>query len=88
MLGVLSQIEDFEVSLEPSLQWTKIITKTKPNQAKAKNIAKIMVLAIFWPTVTCSVPKSMCLSWEIPWQPQMRHWNQSKTNQPKPNPKI
>ena len=54
-------------------------SKVKPNQSKPKNIAKTMVLTNFWPTVTCLVSKSIYLTWDIQWWPQIFHMNQPRT---------
>ena len=47
--AICHQIGDYEVSLEPA--WQKLSgfgQKTKPNQAKTKNIAEAMFLGQFW----------------------------------------
>ena len=62
--------------------WTKTNTKTKPNGAKTKNIAKTKVLVNFWATVICWVSNGMYLQRGIQWWPQMSDLNISKT---KPN---
>ena len=58
-------------------------SKTKQNQTKTKNIDKTMVLAIFWPKVTCCLTKSMYSSWGIQWRPQISRLNQFRLNQTK-----
>ena len=62
--------------------WTKTNTKTKPNGAKTKNIAKTEVLVNFLATVICWVSNGMYLQRGIQWWPQMSYLNISKT---KPN---
>ena len=52
-------------------------------QNKNKKIAPTMVLANFWPTMTCWVSKSMYSSWRIQWWPQIGVGTNTKPNQTK-----
>ena len=59
--------------------WTKTKTKTKPNRAKPKNIAKTNVLDNFWAKVLCWVLNGMYFWRGTQWWPQMSDLNISKT---------